>query len=170
MVRFWEKKRKLKTCLPYMGIFVARTCSHKSLAGPPAPTPNSTTVSWISLSLSYAAIQAFCLINNLSVMYRTPALIWLSVKCVWRWLPALFLLSFSLCLQNQPWYSNPPSQLTGPCSWCIFSLCLFARRDEDGRAILKGLQLHLNGIIRHDAWLLPLPQCLDLSSSGATRL
>lgn len=26
---------------------------------------------------------------------------------------------------------------------------------EDGGAILKGLQLHLNGIIGHDGWLLP---------------
>lgn len=166
MVRFWEKKRKLKTCLPYMGIFVARTCSHKSLAGPPVPTPNSTTVSWISLS--QLCCNSSLLFNKQFVSDVSNSSSNLIVCEMCMEVAACSLPPLSLSLSAEP--APPPSQRTGPCSWCIFSLCLFARRDEDGRAILKGLQLHLNGIIRHDGWLLPLPQCLDLSSSGATRL
>lgn len=33
--------------------------------------------------------------------------------------------------------------------------CIYMCGDEDEGAILKGLQLHLNGIIGHDGWRLP---------------
>lgn len=92
----------------------------------------------VSLSLRYAAIWAFCLINNLSVMYWMLALIQFSVRCVGRKLP-------------------PPSLLPSlhKVAHAHFWLCIYGCRDEDERAILKGLQLHLNGIIRHDGWRLP---------------
>lgn len=46
----------------------------------------------------------------------------------------------------------PPSlhKVTHACFWP----CIYGCRDEDEGAILKGLQLHLNGIIRHDGWRL----------------
>lgn len=51
-----------------------------------------------------------------------------------------------------------------------FSACVCVNQDEDGRAILKALQLHLNSIIRHDGWLFLSAQCLDPHSGSATRL
>ena len=116
--------------------------------------------------LRYAAIRAFCLINNLSVMYWTLALIWFSVRCVVRKLPApphppppFFQppppLSPYLRLFLPPYFPPflPPSlhKVTHASFW----LCVYGCRDQDEGAILKGLQLHLNGIIRHDGWRLP---------------
>lgn len=155
----------MQTRPPYMGIKYVRavtsTDTHAHTHTLKSYSPLfCVSVSWIFLS--YAAIQAFCLINNLSVMYRTPTLIWLSVKCAWRWPPApSFSLSLVLCLQNQQWHST----LSLPCRCVIVlavwhacscvHLCVCVCRVEDGGAILKGLQLHLNGIIGHDGWLLP---------------
>lgn len=45
----------------------------------------------------------------------------------------------------------PPSLYEVTHAWLLLYVC----RDEDEGAILKGLQLHLNGIIRHDGWRLP---------------
>lgn len=97
-----------------------------------------------------AATRPFCLINNLSVMYRAPTLIWLSARWVWRWPSPLLTLLFL------PLFFHPPRadshKRTGPsqegaCAIARSCVCV-ERRD----AILKGLQLHLNGIIGHDRW------------------
>lgn len=50
------------------------------------------------------ATWAFCLINNLSVMYRAATFIWLSARWVWRWPhPLLLPLLFP------PFFNPPPA-------------------------------------------------------------
>lgn len=72
---------------------------------------------------------------------------------------AFFSLHLAVCRSNSevifyPFSPSPPPP-SGVCvCWCARRVSTRAGM-EDGGAILKGLQLHLNGIIGHDGLLLP---------------
>lgn len=138
----------MKTCLPYMG-----THSHTHIR------VSQPLLASRRLNLSQLCCNSSLLFNKqfVSDVSNASSNLIVGEMCMEV---AACSLSPSVALSVQPaliFYPFLPLQVC-VCVRAAWYVCVrvhYVCRDEDGGAILKGLQLHLNGVIGHDGWLLP---------------